>query len=68
MHQADDASDRIDEINCTAIRDVNPKTETTLVGHDSVTAIETSIFRQRLIDLDNLVAMNLLGGRERPLQ
>ena len=59
----------IDNVNCAAVGDVNPQRDATLIGDDAVAAGEFAAHRAAATTIDNcdFVAVNLFGGKERPI-
>ena len=64
VHQTDRIADRIDEVNSATIGDVNSETNAALISNQAVTAVETFVSRDRLIDNTDARTMHLLRSHE----
>ena len=65
MNETDRATNRIDEINRTAIGNVNAETDPPLISDDPIAIRETFVRRDRHIHDGDLFPMDLLRGDER---
>jgi len=57
----------IDNVNSAAVSDMNAERDTRLICNEAVAAGEMLILVNRSIDNCDLVAMNLFGGKQRPI-
>ena len=67
MHQADRGRFWIDDINRAAIRDVNAKQHSALIGDERIACREMSVRFNRFIHDCYFIAVNLLGDQQRPI-
>ena len=67
MHQSDSRRFWIDNVNSAAVSDMNAERDTRLICNEAVAAGEMLILVNRSIDNCDLVAMNLFGGKQRPI-
>ena len=67
MDEADGGRYWIDNVNRAAIGHVNAERDAALIGDETVAAGEFFVRRWRKIDNRNFVAVDLFGGKQRPI-
>ena len=65
MHQADRIAHGVDDINGTAISDVNAEADAAPICDEAITTVKTLVLHGRSIDHADPISMHLLRGDER---